>query len=227
MDTVVVTGATDPLGRAVAAGFADRAETLVLGVRDPEAGNELAGELTGDVHVVRADPRDEFDTERLMEQASRAGDTTGIDVLAPCARVYHGPVGETPLHETPYSAFDDTLRTNARGVFSAITEAVPHLTPDARILVPTAGVGSESAAGYGAFAVSAAATSAVVRGFRADLPDVTLVELEIERAGGMGDVDLDAASNLFLSAVDRPAEELDDGRLTLADVPETTGTGSQ
>ena len=222
MDTVVVAGADGVLGRAVATAFADRGATVVLGVRDPETGESFAADLDADVETVRADPRDEFDVERLMEQASRAGDRSGIDVVAPCEQVYHGPIGQTPLPETPYSAFDDTMRTNARGVFAAIRESIPHLASDARVLVPTGAVARGESPGYGAFAVSAATTEAVVRGFSADLADVSLAVLDVGTVGGAGDLDADAASDLFAWAADQPAEVIDGERLTTDDVEQAT-----
>lgn len=222
MDTVVVTGADGALGRAIATAFAERDATVVLGVRNPETGESFASELDADVQVVRADPRDEFDIERLMEQASRAGDASGIDVVVPSEQVYHGPIGETPLTDTPYSAFDDTMRTNARGVFAAIAEAIPHLTSDARVLVPTGDVAQGGAPGYGAFAVSAAATEAVVRGFSAELDDAAVVALDVGTVGGAGDFDVDAARTLFTWAADQSPETIDGERLTAADVEQAT-----
>lgn len=217
MDTVVVSGAERDLGRVVAGAFAERDVALVLGVRDLDAGESVAESLDAATTVVRADPRDEFDVERLMEQASKAGDTSGIDVLAPCTAVYHGPVGETSLDTTPYSAFDDTIRTNTRGTFAAITEALPHLRADARLLVPTGEVARGSAAGYGVFAVAAAATEAVVRGFSEDRSDLAIAALEVGPTCGAGSFDADAAAGLFAWASDLPASQLDGTRLTVDD----------
>lgn len=217
MDTVVVSGAETALGEAVARAFADGDATVVLGVRDPDAGASLAERLETETVVVRADARDEFDAERLMEQASRAGTESGIDVVAPCTMVYHGAVGETPLDETPYSAFDDTLRTNTRGVFAAITEALPHLRADARVLVPTGTVAEGSAPGYGAFAVAAAATEAVVRVFSEDRDDVAIAALEVGSGAGTGEFDADAAAGLFSWAADLPADDLAGTRVTVED----------
>lgn len=217
MDTVVVSGAESDLGRVVAGAFAERDVTLVLGTRDLDAGQSFAETLDAETTVVRADPRDEFDVERLMEQASKAGAASGIDVVAPCTAVYHGPVGETPLDTTPYSAFDDTLRTNTRGIFAAITEALPHLRGDARILVPTGEVARGAAPGFGVFAVATAATEAVVRGFSEDRADLAIAALEVGQTGGAGPVDAEAAAGLFSWASDLPADEVDGARLTVAD----------
>lgn len=216
MHTVVVTGADEALGRTVADGLASDAACLVLGVRDLDSSIDLEAAFEVETHVVRADPRDEFDTERLMEQASRAGDESGISLVAPCAQVYHGSVGETPLDRTPYSAFDDTFRTNARGVFAAITEALPHLHDDGRVLVPTGTDTTAEAPGYGAFAVAAAATEAVVRGFTVDR-DLAAATLAIGDAAGTSDFDESEAAALFSWAASLPAADLDGRRLTAAD----------
>ncbi|GAA3862637.1 SDR family oxidoreductase [Haloarcula argentinensis] len=117
--------------------------------------------------AIRTDVRDEYDVERLVETAMREGDA--IQYVVANAGVYHGTAGETPLTEESYTAFDDHIRTNARGVFSTIREAVPHLGSDARIVVPTGVVAREGMPGYGSYAVSKAAAEAVARGFAADL----------------------------------------------------------
>lgn len=217
MDTVVVTGADQPLGRAVATGFAGTDAVVVVGVRDPAAGAELESTHDRIVRSVRADPRDEFDTERLMEQASRAGGSSGIAVVAPCACVYHGTVGETPLDRTPYSALDDTFRTNTRGVFAAVVEALPHLDPDGRVLVPTGRVADGATPGFGAFGVSAAATAALVRGFSSDRDELVIAALEVGDAGVHDAFTPEDAAGLFTWAAELPDSELDGDRVTVAD----------
>jgi hypothetical protein len=97
-----------------------------------------------------------------METAACVGD--GIDHLVPNAGVYHGTPGETPLPSDSYATFDDTLRTNIRGVFAAVREAGPHLNGDARVLIPTESVARDPAPGLGSYAVSKAGAEAVMRG---------------------------------------------------------------
>ncbi|MFO7926739.1 MAG: SDR family oxidoreductase [Halobacteriota archaeon] len=171
MDTAVITGASRGIGRAVAATFARRGVHVVACARDREPIEGVATEIEdsgGAVTPVRADVRDEFDVERLVETAARAGESRGIDCVVANAGVYHGSPGGTPLDGVSYSAFDDTIRTNVRGVFSTIREAIPHLTDDARVLVPSGSIAREPLAGYGAYAVSKAGAEAIVRQFAAD-----------------------------------------------------------
>lgn len=172
MNTAVVTGASRGIGRAVARRFADEGVHVVVCSRDGEALDAVVDEIAaggGAATGLRADVRDEYDVERLMETAARAGDAGGIDCVVANAGVYHGDAGATQLADVAYSAFDDTLRVNVRGVFATIKEAIPHLTRDARALVPSGGVAREASAGFGAYAVSKAGAEAVARQFAAEL----------------------------------------------------------
>jgi NAD(P)-dependent dehydrogenase (short-subunit alcohol dehydrogenase family) len=168
--TVAITGASRGLGAAVARRFAAEGARVVAIARDTDALGSLADDIEdagGTVTTLRADVRDEFDVERFVETAARVGD--GIDVLFANAGVYHGDPGETPLAGESYTVFDDHVRTNARGVFTTIREAVPHLTGDARVLVPSGRIAREPKAGLGSYAVSKAAAEAVARQFAAEL----------------------------------------------------------
>ncbi|WP_049969902.1 SDR family NAD(P)-dependent oxidoreductase [Haladaptatus cibarius] len=169
--TAVVTGGTRGIGRQVARTFADEGANVALCGREADAVDETVADIEdagGSAVGLRADVRDEFDVERLMETAARF-ENDGIDIVVANAGIYHGAPGETPLTAEPYAAFDDTFRTNCRGVFTTIRESLPHLTENARIVVPTGGIGHKTEAGYGSYAVSKAGAEAVVRGFSAEI----------------------------------------------------------
>lgn len=203
--TVAVTGASRGFGAAVARRFAAEGAHVAVCARDSDAlasvseGIESGG---GDVTALRADVRDEFDVERFVEIAAREDD--GIDVVFANAGVYHGHPAETPLAEESYSAFDDHLRTNTRGVFTTIREAVPHLNEGGRALVPSGSVAREARWGMGSYAVSKSGAEAVARQFAAELAfPVGVVDpgqLSTDLTGGAGRDPEDAAEMVLWAA---------------------------
>jgi len=225
--TVVVTGASSGIGAQVARAVAAAGGHVVVCARDTDALDALADDIADDggaVTAVRADVRDELDIEHLMERATRAGGA--IDRVVANAGVYHGSAGETPLHEESYAAFDDHLRTNARGVFATVREAVPHLDERARVVVPTGAVARKGMPGYGSYAVSKAAAEAVVRGFAADL-DVAVgavdpgnVDTDLSGDGGRDPADV--AGMVMWALGDAPAEDLDGTVLDWGDYRKAT-----
>ncbi|UTF52130.1 SDR family NAD(P)-dependent oxidoreductase [Natronosalvus rutilus] len=223
--TVVVTGGTHGIGRAVARAFAAEAWTVVVGARDAaeleETVADLVSETDGTVTGLRADVRDEFDCERLMETTSRAGPKSGIDVVVACAGVYHGDAGETPIDDESYSRFDDHWRTNARGVFATITEALPHLSDGARVLVPTSSVARDGKSGYGSYAVSKAGAEAVVRGFAVDTDFVVGCldpgQVATDLTGGEGRDPASVAELFVWAATECDPDALDGEVVGLAD----------
>jgi NAD(P)-dependent dehydrogenase (short-subunit alcohol dehydrogenase family) len=227
--TVAVTGATSGIGRAVATAFVDEGATVAVSGRDGAAVEETVDTLTdreetteadaaGTVWGTRADVRDEFDLERFFERATAA--LGPIDVVVANAAVFAGAPGESPIGEVSYETFDDTMRTNARGVFATITEAVPHLADDARVLVPSGSVAHEVKSGMGAYGVSKAAAEGVARSFAADLkaavgvvdPGLVATDLTgMERAR-----DPESVAPLFVwAATEAPEDDLDGDRIGL------------
>jgi len=247
--TVAITGATSGIGRAVAEAFVEAGAFVAVSGRDGDAVDRTVAELNGEsgdgeaggsgdagenapnagdapdapdaagaAWGERVDVRDEFDLERFFQRAAREGGP--IDVVLANAAVFHGSPGENPTDETSYADYDDTMRTNARGVFATVAEAVPHLADDARVIVPSGSVAHESKAGMGAYAVSKAAAEAVARGFAADLdaavgvvdPGLVATDLTgMERAR-----DPESVAPLFVwAATEAPAEDLNGERLGL------------
>jgi len=213
-ETAVITGASRGIGKAVATMFAREGIHVVLCARTRSAIESVADEITEmgyDATPIRADVRDEYDVERVMEQAARI--TGAITYVVANAGVYHGEAGETPLTRASYSAYDDHLRTNGRGVFATIRESLPHLASDARILVSSGRVARTEPAGYGSYAVSKATAEAIARGFSADIEqpvsivDPGLVETSLTDKSGLDPVDV--AEQFLWVATEAPAEKID------------------
>jgi 3-oxoacyl-[acyl-carrier protein] reductase len=210
----VVTGASRGIGASIAREFAAEGARVTCCARSPDDLESVVESAEGAVTAVRADVRDEFDVERLMETAAREGP---IDVVVANAAVNHGPPGESPLQEVSYTRFDDTVRTNLRGVFATVREALPHLATDGRVLVPSGDVARESTPGMGAYAVSKAGAEALVRGFAADLDEsVAVVDpgyVATDLSGGKGR-DPDDVAPMFVWAA-RDADDIDGETLDL------------
>ena len=212
--TAVVTGASRGIGKAVAHAFADAGAHVVICARDGDDIDAVADAIReegGSATAMRADVRDEFDVERLMERAGRDGGT--IDVVVANAGVYHGEPGQTPLSGDSYSAFDDHVRTNARGVFVTISEALPHLAGDARVLVSSGVIAREPRAGFGSYAVSKAAAEAVAMQFAADIAQSVGVvdpgQVATDLTGGQGRDVADVAGQFRWAAHEARDEAID------------------
>jgi NAD(P)-dependent dehydrogenase (short-subunit alcohol dehydrogenase family) len=212
--TAVVTGASRGIGAAVARSFADAGAHVVICARDQEGLDTVAAEIRergGTATALRTDVRDEFDVERLMERAAREGG--GVDCVVANAGVYHGDPGGTPLSEESYAAFDDHLRTNARGVFSTVRESLPHLTQDARVLVSSGAIAREPKPGFGSYAVSKAAAEAVAFRFSADIEQAVGVvdpgQVATDLTDGRGHDPADAATQFRWAASEADPETVD------------------
>lgn len=213
-ETAVITGASRGIGAAVAREFASAGAAVVLCARETDRLDEVVADVEaegGTAVGVRGDVRDEFDVERVVERAARLGGS--VDVVVASAAVYHGAPGETPLEADSYSGFDDTMRTNARGVHVTISEALPHLSPGARVLVPSGAVARDPVPGMGAYAVSKAAAEAVARQYAVELDvPVGVVDpgqVATKLTDGAGRDPADVAPLFRWAATTLPAAELD------------------
>ncbi len=169
-NTVVITGGTRGIGRAVAAEFAATGAQVVICGRNNERLNTALEELNTDhenVSGLTVDVRDESALQQLFEHAAERGGT--VDVVVANAAINHGEPGKMSLDDESYDQFDETLATNVRGVFSTLKEAIPHLADDGRMLVPSGSVARKAKQGMGAYAVSKAAAEAISRGFSVDI----------------------------------------------------------
>ncbi|MFB6266256.1 MAG: SDR family NAD(P)-dependent oxidoreductase, partial [Halodesulfurarchaeum sp.] len=205
--TVVITGGGAGLGAAIARTLAPRADPLVLGGPDVEAlvaVEESIAEVDGELALVRADARDEFDLERLMETAARRGE--GIDVLIPAAEVHHGSGGSS-IASASYSAFDDTFRTNVRGVFAAVREAIPHFAGEGWILVPVAPRSGAVERAAGTYRASKHAVRGLIETLATDLDhSVVGIDHGVPVPSHAEEAELDDAAGLFAQALEYDGE---------------------
>ena len=221
--TVLVTGTSRGIGRALLAMFAAEGATVVGCARDGDALDDAVAEATADtegsVEGVVADVQSERAVADLVDAAAEAGDSDTIDVVVANAGVNHGAPGEMPIGSEPYDRFDDTLATNLRGVFAVAKEAHDVMPDSGRLLVPSGSIANEPTERMGAYAVSKAAVEGLVRQFSVDaahtaaVVDPGMVESDLSGPGGRDPEDV--APMFVWAASGADADEIDGERVDL------------
>jgi 3-oxoacyl-[acyl-carrier protein] reductase len=124
---VLVTGASRGIGRAIAAGFAERGDRVAVHYgRSEEAARAVVEALAGDGHVrVQADLQKPDDVRRMVDSA--ADQLGGLDVLVNNAGVFRAHPPLETSWEDWQAAWTETLQTNLLGPVHATFAALPHL----------------------------------------------------------------------------------------------------
>jgi 3-oxoacyl-[acyl-carrier protein] reductase len=122
--TVLVTGGTKGIGKAIAKVFVGAGARVAVAGRDEQTGAAAVSELSaggGEVAYVRADVSAAGDAERMVaETVDRFG---GLDVL--CANAGIFPAAK--LTEMTESDIDAIFATNVKGMMLSIKAAIPAL----------------------------------------------------------------------------------------------------
>jgi 3-oxoacyl-[acyl-carrier protein] reductase len=112
--SVIVTGAADGIGRAIATCFAQRGDQVALVDYDADKLSRTTSELAaagGKVLALQADVRDAAAVDESVARAADAHD--GIDIAVNNAAVYPN----TPVVEMSEDEWDRVLDTNLKGAF--------------------------------------------------------------------------------------------------------------
>lgn len=122
--TVLITGASQGIGRATAFQFAQHGYQLVLAARHSDRLEAVAAELRAQNHDAIAIPTDVKDAEQVNTLARKAIDYYGgVDVLVNNAGIYiSGPVEEFSLDD-----WHQAIDTNLWGYIHTIHALVPHM----------------------------------------------------------------------------------------------------
>jgi NAD(P)-dependent dehydrogenase (short-subunit alcohol dehydrogenase family) len=149
---VLITGASQGLGRALALAFAGDGARVVVNARSEGSIGPVAREVEGtgaEVLAVAADVSKAEDVERLVREA--VGRFGRIDVLVNNAGVLGPRVG---IEEYPEDEWRKVLDANLTGTFLVSKAAIPHMPEGGSIINLVSGVSVEGRAEWGAYSVS-------------------------------------------------------------------------
>jgi NAD(P)-dependent dehydrogenase (short-subunit alcohol dehydrogenase family) len=203
--TVLITGASRGLGRALARGLAARGWNLILTARDAGRLREVRHELAEITHVaaIAGDVTDPLDRERL---AVLARGHAGLDALINNA----GALGPSPLPELleyPIAELAAVYDANVLAPLGLIQSVRPELKPGARIVNVTSDAAVNVYTGWGGYGSSKAALEQLSAVLAAENPNLKVYAID------PGDMRTDMHQAAF------PGEDISDRALPETRVP--------
>jgi 3-oxoacyl-[acyl-carrier protein] reductase len=159
--TVIITGASGGIGRAVALRLARDGFAVVVNYAGNAAKAEaVVGEIKADDRpaiAVQADVANAGEVEQLFKQTL---DTFGaIDVVVNCA----GIMPLSPIAKGDVEIFDRVISTNLRGTFLVLAQAAQHVAAGGRIIAFSSSVLAKAFPTYGPYIASKAGVEGLVR----------------------------------------------------------------
>ncbi|MBI3396281.1 MAG: SDR family oxidoreductase [Spirochaetia bacterium] len=154
--TVVITGGTGGLGRAVTAAFVGANWRIVIPVEKAADGASVAGPS---VTTIEANVTNEKSVSGFFETAAKDG---GLHALV---HLVGGFTGGPTLDETDVSDWDRMSELNARSTFLCLKHAIKHMKQGryGRIVTVGARPALDGVAGLGPYAASKAAVIALTK----------------------------------------------------------------
>jgi len=123
--TVLITGSSRGIGRAIAIAFAQEGANVVVNyVKNKTEGEKVVAEikkLGAGAIAIQADVSSESDVKRMIKEAAKQFGR--IDILVNNA----GIVFDVPVLEKTYKQWEQTLKVNLIGAFLCVKYATPYL----------------------------------------------------------------------------------------------------
>lgn len=167
--TVLITGASRGLGRALASALAAQGWRLLITARGAEALEAVRADLAQHTTVVAlaGDVADPTHRRALAEAAAQLG---GLDALINNASLL-GPSPQPPLLNYPLDMFEQVLRVNLIAPLGLVQAMREHLRPNARIVNISSDAAVEAYEGWGGYGSSKAALEHLSAILAAEQPD--------------------------------------------------------
>ncbi len=166
---VLVTGASQGLGRALTLACAQEGANLVISSRSADSLEPVAEEASTSGVEVLTVPADVSRGEDVQELVGAAAERFGkIDVLVNNAGLL-GP--RVRIEEFPEDEWRSVLDANLTGPFLVSKATIPHMREGASIINVTSGVSVEGRAEWGAYSVSKFGLEGLTQILAAELKD--------------------------------------------------------
>lgn len=122
--TVLVTGGTGGIGKAIAAGFLQKGERVYITGRKMDTLERTQNELqkiNADIHVIKGDISSVDDCRNIVDTLGNV--EKRLDILINCAGIYY----EKPIGDVNADDWNMMIDTNLRGPFFMTKYAMPYL----------------------------------------------------------------------------------------------------
>ncbi|MEE2888964.1 MAG: 3-oxoacyl-[acyl-carrier-protein] reductase [Planctomycetota bacterium] len=185
--TVIVTGGTRGIGRAIGATFAAAGARVVISGRNAETAAEVAAEIDGEVHGLALDVASSESVRSFFAEAMEI--LGGLDVVVANAGITRDKLVMALKDED----WDEVLNTNLRGAFLCAREAVRPMIRNrsGRIIAVTSVIGLTGNPGQGNYAASKAGLIGFVKSLAQEVASRNVTVNAV--APGMIDTDMLAA----------------------------------
>lgn len=185
--TVIVTGGTRGIGRAIGATFAAAGARVVISGRNAETAAEVAAEIDGEVHGLALDVASSESVRSFFAEAMEI--LGGLDVVVANAGITRDKLVMALKDED----WDEVLNTNLRGAFLCAREAVRPMIRNrsGRIIAVTSVIGLTGNPGQGNYAASKAGLIGFVKSLAQEVASRNITVNAV--APGMIDTDMLAA----------------------------------
>jgi NADP-dependent 3-hydroxy acid dehydrogenase YdfG len=222
--TAFITGASAGIGQATARRFVEIGARVVLAARRLDRLEKLAGELPGEVHLLKLDIRDNEQVEQAI--AGLPNDFKEIDILVNNAGLGRGL---DKVHEGDLDGWNQMIDTNVKGLLHVSRAVIPGMVERGRGHIINIGsiAGHEVYPGGNVYCATKHAVTALTKGMRMDLMDTPvrvstvdpgLVETEFSIVRFDGDVE--KAMNTYKGYKPLEAGDVADAVAWIASRPE-------